>query len=336
MKAIQLFPLLNPSPYVVIRTNTLRQLYSFDKSYVDKNTVSERLSLLRLRRGQEGCANTDVVSSILSPPFNEALRETIKSSLAVSFWKMSFFIVSQSSLALVIAEVAMIVAGTGFAKRRIPIRSDGQENENPDAESPFRLLRAYWAYDANMEMKYPKADTSVWKDTIVRGSLSFSPSTMYQPRTERPLPRLPHQIQPQRQAPYPRTVRVPRRSGYQQAAVSRNVRAQRQAPITSAAQGRDSPNSVSTDPQLLQSSSTTSSRKLPETQEDDPELRTYISEEFGNIKNTLCDVLERLCCVEEKVDGYYRIVETAGALGEPEGLETDNLELEDMTTFVNY
>ncbi|KDN70176.1 hypothetical protein CSUB01_11907 [Colletotrichum sublineola] len=175
---------------------------------------------------------------------------------------------------------------------------------------------------------------------------------MYQPRTERPQPRLPPQMQPQRHPPYLRAVRVPRRSGYQQA-VGGSVRAQRQGLIASAAQGKNSPNSASNNPQSLPASSTsgkptsptalrlpsisrTSSRKVSETQEDDPELRTYLSEELNSINQGLCNLTEEVRRVSERMEQFHRIFETAGALEEPEDLETDDLGLGDMTDFVNY
>ncbi|WQF76940.1 hypothetical protein CDEST_02054 [Colletotrichum destructivum] len=94
---------------------------------------------------------------------------------------------------------------------------------------------------------------------------------MYQPQTGRAPPRLSRQIP--RQSPYLlRHVRVPYKSGYHQAAGG-DVRAQRQGPVTSAAQGKDNPNSSSINPQMLSASSISSSRKVSETQEDNPELR---------------------------------------------------------------
>ncbi|KZL83930.1 hypothetical protein CI238_13580, partial [Colletotrichum incanum] len=95
-----------------------------------------------------------------------------------------------------------------------------------------------------------------------------------------------------------------------------DVRAQRQGPVTSAAQGKNSPNSSSINPQMLSASSITSSRKVSETQEENPELRIgYLS---------------------ARMEDYLKILESAGALVVPEGLETDDLDLGDMANLVNY
>ncbi|WQF77069.1 hypothetical protein CDEST_02083 [Colletotrichum destructivum] len=157
---------------------------------------------------------------------------------------------------------------------------------------------------------------------------------MYQPQTGRAPPRQSRQIP--RQFPYPlRNVRVPYKSGYQQAAGG-DVRAQRQGPVTSAAQGKNSPNSSSINPQMLSASSITSSRKVSETQEDDSELRTYISDGFGAVQHALFDLTEQIGHLSARMEDYLKILESAGASVVPEGLETDDLDLGDMANLVNY
>ncbi|WQF77108.1 hypothetical protein CDEST_02122 [Colletotrichum destructivum] len=95
---------------------------------------------------------------------------------------------------------------------------------------------------------------------------------MYQPQTGRAPPRLSRQIP--RQSPYLlRNVRMPYKSGYQQAAGG-DVRAQRQGPVTSAAQGKNSPNSSSINPQMLSASSMSGNPTLPN--------RSMLTEYFQN------------------------------------------------------